>query len=90
MLRDLVSYDNEMGVKSSVPDLAIIPEVLHAMGMAPDMERARFELALLSGEHFALDVSPVRALTAYVGRCRGRRCVTGASVLEEPGRCILV
>lgn len=55
----MANYDNEMGVKSLVPMLAVIPEVLNATGIAGDMESVRLELLEPSGEPLALDISPV-------------------------------
>lgn len=39
---EIVGRDNEMGVKFFAPHLLAMPEVLHALGLAEDLEGARF------------------------------------------------
>jgi hypothetical protein len=42
--RALVGRDNEQGARFWAPHLLAIPEVLHALGLAPSADSARFEL----------------------------------------------
>ena len=48
-VRPLISHDNEMGVRAWAPVLLAMPEVLHAVGLAPDPARASFRLETRAG-----------------------------------------
>ncbi|HEX8097437.1 MAG TPA: hypothetical protein VF507_05350, partial [Pyrinomonadaceae bacterium] len=41
-VREIIGRDNEMGVKFFAAHLLVMPEVLHALGLIDDMEKARF------------------------------------------------
>lgn len=41
-MREIIGRDNEMDVKFLAPSLLAMPEVLHALGLIDDMERATF------------------------------------------------
>lgn len=67
MMRPLVSQDNEMGMAAMAPELLPIPEVLHAVGLAQDPERATLEVRLPGGEVRTLIFQPIpEALTGLV------------------------
>jgi hypothetical protein len=38
-LRPLISHDNEMGIRAFTPFFMVMPEILHATGVASDMQR---------------------------------------------------
>lgn len=59
MMRPLVSRDNEMGMAAVAPELLEIPEVLHAIGVAPDLERATFMVQRPGGEVETMTLIPV-------------------------------
>ncbi len=56
LARPLVSRDNEMGVWSQVPDLLVIPEVLHGLGLIPSIDCATLTVSRPDGEITALDL----------------------------------
>ena len=45
-IRPLISRDNEMGVKAYTPFLIVMPEVLQATGIVPDMQRVPVTIEL--------------------------------------------
>jgi tetratricopeptide (TPR) repeat protein len=55
---EIVSRDNEMTLKDRVPELLTIPEVLHALGLIENMEKARFTFES-GGAETALELSPI-------------------------------
>ncbi len=55
----MTSHDNEMTLKSRVPSSMTIPEILHALGITPERDRARFVLADQEGREFILDLAPL-------------------------------
>jgi hypothetical protein len=57
---EIVSRDNEMTPKDRVPELLVIPEVLHALGIIENMEKARFTFEL-KGAQKVLELSPMVA-----------------------------
>jgi hypothetical protein len=61
-VRPLVSRDNEMGVWAGAPPLLGVPEVLHAVGVVSDQERASFLVQLRDGSRAPLALRPAAAL----------------------------
>lgn len=57
-VRELIARDNEVWVQHVAPGLLVIPEVLHSLGLIPDMERATLTLAQRSGERATLELQP--------------------------------
>jgi tetratricopeptide (TPR) repeat protein len=57
---ELVSRDNEMTPQERVPALLTIPEVLHALGLIENMEKARFTLES-KGAQTTVELSPISA-----------------------------
>lgn len=57
---ETVSRDNEMTPKDRVPDLLTIPEVLHALGLIENMEKALFTIES-KGVQTTLELSPMAA-----------------------------
>jgi hypothetical protein len=55
--RAIVGHDNEMGVKFFAPLLLAMPEVLHALGLVEDMERASFTLEI-AGKETVVSLKP--------------------------------
>ncbi|HEX8140310.1 MAG TPA: tetratricopeptide repeat protein [Pyrinomonadaceae bacterium] len=55
---EIVSRDNEMTPTDRVPPLLTIPEVLHALGLIENMEKARFTFQS-GGKETTLELSPV-------------------------------
>lgn len=56
LVRPLISRDNEMGVWSQAPDLLVIPEVLHALGLISTTDRAIWQIERQDGERLSLDL----------------------------------
>src|SRR5437588_2411984 len=63
-MRELISRDNEMGVRATAPELLAIPEVLHARGVLGDPERVLYVVQRPSGEHLTCALHPAEALPA--------------------------
>lgn len=59
-VKDLIARDNEMGFKDHAPLLLTAPEVLHAVGLVEDMEKARFVVER-QGQQSAVELKPVSA-----------------------------
>jgi len=59
-VKDLVFRDNEMTVKERVPLFLTTPEVLHAVGLIGDMEKARFVIER-QGKQETIELKPVNA-----------------------------
>ncbi|MGI8640477.1 MAG: tetratricopeptide repeat protein [Pyrinomonadaceae bacterium] len=59
-VKDLVFRDNEMTVKERIPLLLTTPEVLHAVGLINDMEKARFVMER-QGKQETIELKPVNA-----------------------------
>jgi hypothetical protein len=51
--------ENEWYVMSTSPAFIIVPEVLHALGVAPAIERAPFTFEDERGKQFTLEINPV-------------------------------
>jgi len=58
-VRPVISRDNEWGVRAAAPDLLAMPAVLHAVGIAPDPDRARYEVALRGGRRETISLRRV-------------------------------
>lgn len=56
-IRPLISHDNEMGIRAFTPFLMVMPEILHATGIATDMQRIPITLEL-NGETTTVVLSP--------------------------------
>lgn len=76
-VRGIIGRDNEMGARFFAPHLLCMPEVLHALGIANDVDRATFTLEF-SGKR-------VRPMLAPHGPARMMRPDTDASWLPEDG-----
>jgi tetratricopeptide (TPR) repeat protein len=59
-VKDLIARDNEMGFKDRAPLLLTTPEVLHAVGLVEDMEKARFAVER-QGQQSVVELKPVPA-----------------------------
>lgn len=57
-VRELIARDNDMTVKESAPLLLTTPEVLHAVGLIDDMEKARFVVER-DGRQTTVELKPV-------------------------------
>src|SRR5262249_17527560 len=53
----LISYENDGWARQTSPGYLILPDLLQALGIAPDNSAVRFELQDLRGERFALDIA---------------------------------
>lgn len=63
-VKDLVFRDNDMGIKERVPLLLTTPEVLHAVGLIDDMEKARFVVER-DGKQQTIELKPVNGQKPY-------------------------
>jgi hypothetical protein len=59
-VRRLVSRENEMRVIHKVPDLLVIPEVLHAMNLVTRLEQVDWQTEQRDGERRTIRIRPVR------------------------------
>jgi hypothetical protein len=59
-VRQLVSRENEMRVMHKVPDLLVVPEVLHALNLIADMEQVEWLIERRDGERRTISISAVR------------------------------
>ena len=57
-VREMIGRDNEMDVKFFAPHLLVMPEVLNALGLIDDVERARFVVEK-DGRQSVIDLKPV-------------------------------
>jgi tetratricopeptide (TPR) repeat protein len=57
--------DNEFGLKAAAPFAMVIPEVLQALGIVEDMDKAQFVLEK-NGRRMTVEVSPVTRVSAPV------------------------
>lgn len=57
-IRPLISRDNEMGVKAYTPFLMVMPEVLQATGIVPDMQRIPLTIDL-AGKRQTVTIFPL-------------------------------
>lgn len=57
LARRVVSRDNEMGTWEQIPDLLVIPEVLHALGIVPATDRATWTVVSPDGETMAIELA---------------------------------
>jgi hypothetical protein len=74
-VRPYIGRDNEMGVKFFAPHFLAIPEVLHAVGLAPSTDSVLFEFEV-SGSKRAVwlrPVGPVDLMVADVDASLGRK-----------------
>jgi hypothetical protein len=58
-LRDLIPHDNRIAFKQQAPRYVIVPEILHALGYADDMERGLFAFQDVEGRAFELQIAPL-------------------------------
>jgi hypothetical protein len=65
-VRPYIGRDNEMGVRFFAPQLLAMPEVLHAIGLAPSIDSVLFELAIGGAERsvWLRPVGPVELMPA--------------------------
>jgi hypothetical protein len=56
-VREIIGRDNEMDVKFFAPFLLTMPEVLHALGLVPEMEKVRLVLEN-KGQQRTVELSP--------------------------------
>ncbi len=54
----VVQRDNPMQVKNHLPERLVIPEILHARGVAETMERVPFHLETADGRRLTLELAP--------------------------------
>ena len=55
----VISHENEAWLREQSPSYLVIPEVLNALGVLPDMERGRFVFEDFSGQRLSLEFAPV-------------------------------
>ena len=55
----LIPHENEQWLKARTPAYLIVPEILNALHILPDMERGHFVFEETSGDRFELDFAPV-------------------------------
>ncbi|HEX5733982.1 MAG TPA: hypothetical protein VF131_14200 [Blastocatellia bacterium] len=72
--------ENEWYVISSSPAFIMVPEVLHALGVVPELGRATFTFEDEEGKQFTLEISPVEV--SIVGGVPTLRLYSAAK--EEP------
>src|SRR4029078_1180321 len=65
-LRPLVSHDNEMGVRAFTPFVMVMPEILQATGIVPDMRRIPFTLES-AGRRRDVVLEPARLFPMLTG-----------------------
>ncbi len=75
--REIVGRDNEMDVKFFAPMLLSMPEVVHALGLVSDMEKASFTLEI-GGRR--------RVVVLVAGRRRGPAFSPRGHELDQEGR----
>jgi len=55
----LIPHENEQWLKARSPEYLVVPEILNALKLLPDMERGRFVFEEAGGAQFAVDLSPL-------------------------------
>ncbi|MDZ4861286.1 MAG: hypothetical protein SGI88_20125 [Candidatus Hydrogenedentes bacterium] len=68
LLTVICQGENEWYVMSASPSFMLRPEVLHALEIVPELNRASFTFASEDGKQFALDIVPVAADPAMNAR----------------------
>jgi len=63
IIRPLAQHDNDMTIRDVLPNLLVIPEVLHSLGIISNEEKARFTVADHQGNRSFVDVNPVSRAT---------------------------
>jgi hypothetical protein len=58
-VRSLIAHDNEWWLRQRVPDYIVVPEILNALKILPDMEKGHFVFEDDRGTRFAQDFVPV-------------------------------
>jgi hypothetical protein len=56
VLTAVVPAENEPGSREAAPDFMVVPEILHALGLSPKRDQARFTLVDPDGETLVLDL----------------------------------
>jgi tetratricopeptide (TPR) repeat protein len=59
--RSIIHYDNEMWFKLLAPSRLVIPEVLHALRLIEDMEKAPFVVELPNGKQSTVYMKPLKS-----------------------------
>jgi hypothetical protein len=72
--------ENEWYVMGTSPAFIVVPEVLHALGVAPEPGRAPFTFEDEQGKQFTMEISPVEV--AFVGGAPSLRLLPAAK--EQP------
>ncbi len=85
LARSLVSRDNEMGIWAQVPDLLVIPEVLHALGLVPTTDRATFTVERPDGERRSIVLAPIATHDPDLLDARLRLRMADPLWLRRPG-----
>ncbi|HJQ26453.1 MAG TPA: hypothetical protein VKA60_21240 [Blastocatellia bacterium] len=55
----LIPHENEQWLKARSPDYLVVPEILNALKVVPDMERGHFVFEEVGGSQFAMDFAPL-------------------------------
>lgn len=55
----LIPHENEQWLKARSPDYLVVPEILNALKILPDMERGHFVFEEAGGGQFAIDFAPL-------------------------------
>ncbi|UCG33265.1 MAG: hypothetical protein JSU68_01275 [Phycisphaerales bacterium] len=72
VLSAVVPAENEQGFREAAPDFMVVPEILHALGLSPSRDQARFALEDPDGQPLVLDLrSQRRGATANWARLPG-------------------
>ena len=65
-IRPLISRDNEMGVRAFTPFLMVMPEILQATGIVPDMQRVPLTIEL-AGKRQTVTLAPAGLFPMLTG-----------------------
>ncbi|MEM8534917.1 MAG: S41 family peptidase [Chloroflexota bacterium] len=61
-VRTVISHENEMWLKAQSTTALTTPEILHALDIVPDLERANFTFEDTAGQRFTVQLEPAIAL----------------------------
>src|SRR5581483_4378782 len=60
LVSPLIPHDNQWWLRQRIPDYLVVPEILNAIKVLPDMEKGSFVFEDGEGNRFALDFTPVQ------------------------------
>ncbi|MCP5047163.1 MAG: hypothetical protein GY940_08325 [bacterium] len=84
-VRPAIHFDNEIGFKLHGPTRLTIPEVLHALKVTPDRDKAEFEVETLKGKRLKVLLNPIEpgAEVQWLDAGDGDTGSTGPLYLEK-------